>query len=234
MSDWDKAMAERIGAAVKARRSELGWTAARLSDETERLHHPVHRVAIGKLENGHRGAKFEVAELVVLAKALGVPPMLLLYPDMPGGDVEVLPRVHTNSFAAARWFSGEDTLAWYLPTPESHPDLDRRAGAYYDGATLQEWHDGAKPLILARDEEALWERLRHNENRERQLVDSLRANPDDKTTQELIGFVQKSIQETKDEIGKVRVRQREGGSATIALSPRYSDIDERGAGHGEA
>jgi hypothetical protein len=56
------------------------------------LAYPVSRVAIGKIENNHREGKFDLSELVVLAAALGIPPVMLVYPDLPHGTVEVLPE----------------------------------------------------------------------------------------------------------------------------------------------
>lgn len=115
MTDWGTDTAKRIGKAVQVERNRKKWTAARLSDETAALGFPIHRVAIGKLENGHRGAKFDVTELAVLARALGVPPVQLLYPDLIDGPVEVLPGVVAKSGKALRWFTGEDVSTWSLP-----------------------------------------------------------------------------------------------------------------------
>lgn len=107
-------MARRIGEAVQAHRRAAGWTAARLSQETARIGYPIHRVAIGKLETGHRGAKFDVAELVALAAALGVPPIELLYPGLPDAGVEIWPTFVRTSDVAMLWFTG-DLSVGYLP-----------------------------------------------------------------------------------------------------------------------
>ena len=107
-SYWATGTAKRIGEAVKAARNRRGWTAARLSEESATLGFPIHRVAIGKLENGHRDAKFDVTELLVLAQALAVSPVWLLFPDLPDGPVEVLPGQEATSGEAMRWFTGED------------------------------------------------------------------------------------------------------------------------------
>jgi len=108
MGGWATETAKRIGEAVKAARNRRGWTAARLSEEAAALGFPIHRVAIGKLENGHRDAKFDVTELLVLAQALEVSPVWLLFPDLPDGPVEVLPGQEATSGEAMRWFTGED------------------------------------------------------------------------------------------------------------------------------
>ena len=100
-------MARRFGDAVHARRKALGWTAARLSDACTELGYPVTRVAISKIESNTRAGKVDVAELVVLAKALTVPPVSLLYPDLVDGPVDVLPDESVPSVDALEWFCGE-------------------------------------------------------------------------------------------------------------------------------
>ncbi|MGX4711108.1 helix-turn-helix domain-containing protein [Rhodococcus ruber] len=84
-------------------------TASELSEKTAELGYQVNRVAISKLENGNRNGKFEVAELVILAEALEIPPILLLYPDVPDGVVEYRPHLEVDSWLAINLFSGERT-----------------------------------------------------------------------------------------------------------------------------
>ena len=47
---------------------------------------------------------------MVLAAALGVSPAQLMFPDLPKGEVEVLPGLPQESHDALRWFSGEAGL----------------------------------------------------------------------------------------------------------------------------
>ena len=48
-----------------------------------------------------------VPELVILAAALDVPPVALVYPNLPDGEVERIPGEFETAAAAAVWFSGE-------------------------------------------------------------------------------------------------------------------------------
>ncbi len=100
---WAEDTTERIAAAVKALRGKR--SAQWLADRTAELGHPISRTAISNLEVGRKRA-VDVPELVVLAKALGVPPLLLLYPALSAGEVEVLPGHRTSSWSAAQWFAG--------------------------------------------------------------------------------------------------------------------------------
>ena len=105
---WQLEVAERFGLAVAKRRKALGLTAAQLSERTRELGYPIHRVAIGKLETNARAGKVDLGELLVLAAALHVSPITLVFPGPYGDTVEVLPGADTSQFAAAQWFSGMD------------------------------------------------------------------------------------------------------------------------------
>lgn len=100
-------MTNRIGAEVKrlrATRSTL-W----LEKATERLGFKVSRTSISQLENGNR-TSISVAEWLVLAAALEVPPALLLYPSYPYGTVEYLPKEHKPAHTATDWISGRNSF----------------------------------------------------------------------------------------------------------------------------
>lgn len=104
-------MSQRIGKAVERERKSAGMTAVQLSARCEELGLPIHRTTLSKIESGR--SSFDVGELVVLAKALGVPPLELLYPGLPDAKVEGVPGQVERAWQVAQWFSGEaskDTL----------------------------------------------------------------------------------------------------------------------------
>jgi transcriptional regulator with XRE-family HTH domain len=103
---WELNLAERVGKAVQKRRNVLKLTAQQLAQRTAELGYPVTRVAISKIEGNKRAGKFDVAELLVLAQALEIPPALLLFPDYPDGTVQGLPGREAESVAAVWWVSG--------------------------------------------------------------------------------------------------------------------------------
>lgn len=106
-NNWKAENAARIGRAVHSMRKGR-FTAEQLALRCGELGHPIHRTTITKIENG-RGS-FELADLLILAAALGIPPILLLYPDIPDGDVEVIPSHAVSSSDAMQWFYGDQTL----------------------------------------------------------------------------------------------------------------------------
>jgi transcriptional regulator with XRE-family HTH domain len=113
---WTDGLQERIARAVKAARGKR--SAQDIADETARLGYPITRAQIANLESGRRRG-LDVSELLILAAALDVPPVTLLYPGLPDDEVEVLPDQFISSIAALLRFTGE------AETPRS--DLARLA-----------------------------------------------------------------------------------------------------------
>jgi transcriptional regulator with XRE-family HTH domain len=107
---WEMKLAGRVGDAIKARRNALKLTAVDLAERTKALGYPVNRVAISKIEGNLRAGKLDVAELLILAVALEIPPALLLLPTFPDGAVELLPRSSTSTLKAREWICGDAPL----------------------------------------------------------------------------------------------------------------------------
>ncbi|MGX6511274.1 helix-turn-helix domain-containing protein [Rhodococcus sp. SJ-2] len=100
-------MADSIGAMVRRRRDELNISAQKLADACTELGHPIARNSISNLENGRR-SEVSIAELAVLAEALDMPPVELLFgAALVNGEVEYLPGRTAPAWRALRRFTGE-------------------------------------------------------------------------------------------------------------------------------
>ncbi len=104
LPDWAHQQVRAIGQAVKSLRGK--HSAQWLSDRTNELGHLIPRTTIADIENGRR-KYVSTAELSVLAWALAVPPVRLLYPALPDGDTEIIPGESASADYAMTWFSGE-------------------------------------------------------------------------------------------------------------------------------
>ncbi|KAA1249807.1 hypothetical protein F0Q45_13055 [Mycobacterium simiae] len=104
MNTWESDHAAAIGRKVRDLRGKQ--SAAWLSEKTEELGLKLTRQTITDLENGRR-RYVTTAELVILAAALDVPAVALVYPDLPDGNVEVLPGQHVSATVALLRFTGE-------------------------------------------------------------------------------------------------------------------------------
>ena len=146
--NWATEQVRRIAATVRQLRGDRSgqW----LSDETAKAGHRIARTTISELESGKRKT-VTTAELCVLAWALKVPPVRLLYPDLPDGPVEIVPGVTVPSIKAATWFSGE------APNPERRKARLSRESA----RAIQEWarRSPDRLLDLARERDRLEHRI---------------------------------------------------------------------------
>ncbi len=130
----------------------------------------VSQGVIANIETGAPRVKQtpSVATLVRLALVLGVPPVQLLYPDLPDGTVEAWPGAEVTSIAALQWFSGERTAQdTHIPAPISSNETVwmareyvRTAAAMRQASTNRaelsmlvdpEWTDEQRELHTARE-----------------------------------------------------------------------------------
>lgn len=150
--DWNVRNAKQIGRQLenlrKATKGKTGrpLTVQALADRCSEIGHPMDRSVIAKLEKGLRQT-VTVAELVVLARALRVPPALLLYPIGESEEVEFLPGQTARPWAAYSWFIGEDRV----PIDNLVPGGTDEDGIneWYDDPEA-DWPDAAAPVLLWR------------------------------------------------------------------------------------
>jgi transcriptional regulator with XRE-family HTH domain len=106
--DFNFRVAERVGRQVARAREGVGgrrMTAQALANRTAELGHPLDRSVIAKLEKGFRQT-ITVADLLVLARALDVPPVTLLF-SLNEPEVELLPGERRGVWPSLLWLTGE-------------------------------------------------------------------------------------------------------------------------------
>lgn len=90
---------------VRRIRQERGMSAQKLADRCAELGAPIPRTVLSNLENGRRG-NVTVAEMLVLAAALDVPPATLVFPVGYQAAVEALPGQTQPPVSAIEWLVG--------------------------------------------------------------------------------------------------------------------------------
>jgi transcriptional regulator with XRE-family HTH domain len=207
-SDWARETTRRVAAEIKRLRGDkrkVQW----LSDRTADLGHRISRSRISDLERGDRGGLLGVAELLVLAKALEVPPLQLLFPIGREAKVEVLPGTVTPTWAAAKWFTGEAPLGTRPNTDDMHawkagvPLLFRKLDERYD-----RWADARREVQEAREAAA----EAPAEEREKRIRDL-------ELSEEVLRRVEDDIRQRREHI---RARGLDPGE----LFPEFSYIDD--------
>lgn len=150
-------MHARIAAAIKEARGKR--PAQWLADRTAELGYPITRAQIANYETG-RKKTLDIAELVVIAAALGTSPVALVYPGPYNEKVEVVPGREAWGFNAVQWFSALEWLG-ILTLPDGRTykrtALDARedwriaTGAINDWRRFKELEDAQAALILRGD-----------------------------------------------------------------------------------
>lgn len=114
-----------MGLGVRRARERAGLSAAKLEEKTRELGYPVTRGTIAKIEGGHRDGKFDVNEVVVLATALDVAPLDIVYPPTTT-PVEYLPGHTLPTGGALMKFANSQALSLATERRDLIRTFDRR------------------------------------------------------------------------------------------------------------
>ncbi|MER5776844.1 helix-turn-helix transcriptional regulator [Streptomyces sp. NPDC002039] len=106
--EWPARLARTMAAEVRRFRQVRGMSAQQLADRCAELGMPIARSVLANFESGRRPT-LSVAELLVIAQALRVPPVALIVPVGYEPTVEVLPGLQAHAFEAAQWITGESS-----------------------------------------------------------------------------------------------------------------------------
>lgn len=142
-TEWVRKFSAQIAAGINQARGDRSdqW----IADRTKRLGHPISRPAVSEYRRGVRKV-MPVTDLMVLAMALEVPPVALLFPGLPNAEVLLFPdNMGATAFDSLRWFTGEvdhpptgREIVVDLATTEPVGDavkLDYKTGEQHPGPT---------------------------------------------------------------------------------------------------
>ncbi|BCJ70706.1 hypothetical protein CS0771_02500 [Catellatospora sp. IY07-71] len=125
---WSARVTRTVASQIKHWRERRGLSAKQLSDRTGDLGFRVPRTVIANLETGRRDA-VGVAEVLILAAALDVPPTMLLTAVGREEAVEILPDVEVPPWLGRGWILGA-----------RHPD--------YKSFSRANWQDARRAIAL--------------------------------------------------------------------------------------
>lgn len=103
---WEQRLTSSVATQVRRYRRLRKMSAQGLSDRCAELGVPIARPVLSNLENGRRES-ITLAELLVLAQVLEVPPTLLISPVDIEPTMEILPARVAQTEDVLEWFAGE-------------------------------------------------------------------------------------------------------------------------------
>ncbi|MEU5847414.1 helix-turn-helix transcriptional regulator [Saccharopolyspora shandongensis] len=217
--DWAGSLVHTVSSEIRRHRQRRGLSTQGLADACEQLGYPIKRQVLANLENGRREA-ISVPELLVLGKALGVPPALLVFPVGEALSCEPLPGQSRPLWDVLRWFGG------FEPYP-ANPDPGTRSSFEAD-RSLDEWEEGARALVAYAREDRLIETWRRDHDKiastRRELAES-----DDERMRKILASVmddrEQMLRETEEELRKCRDAMRQASMAVRPLPEQLSHIE---------
>ncbi|MBB5940438.1 helix-turn-helix domain-containing protein [Streptomyces zagrosensis] len=121
---WSAEFTGRIAQRLRDSRRAAGLTMAEVAQGCATRGMPeLTEHSIKNLESG-RKTSISVADVVMLADVLGVPPVTLLFPLGSSAAVEVLPGRELSTWDAVAWFTGETLLDDAAPEGSPRDVLD--------------------------------------------------------------------------------------------------------------
>ncbi|WP_435178881.1 helix-turn-helix domain-containing protein [Actinacidiphila sp. bgisy145] len=115
-TQWPAALTARIAHGLREARKAAGLTMGDVARGcAERGLAEITEHSLKNLETG-RKSSLAIADFLVLADVLGVPPVTLLFPLGTSAAVEVLPGRQVSTWDALAWFTGEAPTS--QPAPE--------------------------------------------------------------------------------------------------------------------
>jgi transcriptional regulator with XRE-family HTH domain len=220
-----------FGTAVSWRRNALKLTASELSRRTAELGYPISRGAIAKIESNVRSGKIDVAEVLVLAAALDIPPVLLLFPQLAtDGGAVVLPGLMTSEDEAVRWMSGGvsfpqnyDLSGIRLEGQPNPPNEGVKLIAAV--SSLQQTLEARIPLLNeVHKAQADWDDVQANWEDARANLDDVHARADRLET------ARRTMQLNDERIAAIQKEIRDARKALWSMSPELDDEEGQSDG----
>lgn len=208
---WGPATVKHIADEVRRHRNARGMSTQQLADACAALGWPIKRTVLSNLESGYRET-ITVPELMVLARALEVPAIQLLYPLGSESEVEILPGRTVSTEAAMLWFTG-----WYDPFRDEARTLIGH-GPDVPAGDLHDWYetgyeDAGAPVHMYAEHRQFVERYEAAE------TEAARRLPRDRTDDAYRAEVAMLRKETEDLIRAKRQEMRRRGVAVLPDLP---------------
>lgn len=231
-NEWVEHFTRQMGRAIDSARGKRSdqW----IADRTKAIGHPISRTAISEYRRGIRKT-MPVTDWLAIAAALEVPPVSLLFPNLPNGLVSLLPNhLDVVGFDAVEWISGERQTVprglYLVADSNGEPLATHSRAEYYEGRVESDEPQFArseedpsvqvKILRLARDAGRLSENL-HGQLNEfwKQLM---RGAVDGGELAPMVETLQRQLERIFEQIAEL------GGTVETPAAVEVGEIDGEG------
>lgn len=147
----------QLGENVRRLRKERGLSLSDVSSRMTALGVPLSLNGVSKVELGNRDLGLD--ELVALGAALGAAPLVLIFPLGKDRLTEIFPGTNVDTWAAAKWFTGEQPLPESVPEatwPGADGNISDQPPMYFreQDQLINEWGQLTMQVAMARREVA--------------------------------------------------------------------------------
>jgi len=160
-----------------------------------------------------------VADVLVLARALGVPPLLLIFPLGSSEAVEVMPGQEIPTWQAAKWFMGDQ------PYPTRADDRWVVAGDDWD-----DWDEGPAQLVVAHRghdaELSAWNTMRARALASRRAAQEAATAEEEERNYAAASASEDRMRDVEDHLRALRPMIRRTGGTPPPLGAELAHVDE--------
>ncbi|SBT91373.1 hypothetical protein GA0115233_10305 [Streptomyces sp. DI166] len=216
-NEWAAQIAKLVGRGVAHYRGQARdirggkLTAQALADRCAGLGLPMDRTVIAKLEKGTRQT-ITVGELVVLARALNIPPVQLLFPLGRETETEIFPGESVGTWEALKWFTGEQELIPTSPTDNEFKTQDAQGVRFFreHDRLVEDWWNYRKRLSIIADTR-------------RESLRRFRSEADpDAVDDHIVQLTSERLHEVEADLRTLREQMQSAGFQPPAIGPSTS------------
>lgn len=204
---------DRVKRAVRAFREAKRMPYTELSERLTALGRPIPVLGLRRIEHGER--RVDVDDLAVLARALSVPPLALLFAVGIDEQSEILPGAVVPTWRAVKYFTAEAPYPATIPT----------AAEYKTESEVTHWLAAAGPFAAYRRHEELaaeWHKVQERMRREQKITEAKPAG------RSFVGVFSKNLVKVEDELVALRSAIRERGFMPPPLPDSLKHLDDLG------
>lgn len=179
-------------------------------------------IETGRRKDGARRRDVTIDELVIIARAMRVPPILLIFPLGNDDETEILPGQTIATWSALEWFEGRSPFP-VQGDPGGGPMTDSGIREWYNDPESG-WEAAAAPAILFAEHDRLYREWSSAAARANQLFTDLDGQLDnDKSTSAALRW----RADAERGLRRVRADMRRHGLKPPRLPDHLQHLDDR-------